>query len=144
MPTKLRLLPFRYFFIRWPQPYDISINVKLDLSSIGLGKSYPIVVSHKRDYPIEAIEIPSESYFTSNLEVARSRLNESDLLTPKQTNFSPQYFKDHDAIWVELLPSALANSIVQNGKEYLFTENWIALIMVSLAGSLWAALAKKS
>ncbi len=148
LPSKLRLVQFRYVELRWPNPWKWTIRSIVDLSRAQGQSRYPYAFDIQSDAPIEAVRLPTDSFFASNFAFAPpSREDHEEVLRPLASeSLRPSYFLTHQMLWLELMPDnfVFRNAAMRAVKDYLFIENLIAALIVTALGLVITILATRS
>jgi len=145
LSTSFKPANMKYTLLRWPNPFPVKLKLSLDLTKLELAEEYTHFVVLERDNPIETIELPEYSYYTSAYEFKRIHRSNSDILVTSSKELRPSYFRTHNNIWLELLPEnyLFRNPIIQKYKEMIISENLLTLLTILLVTTFFTTIVFK-
>src|SRR5216684_4724956 len=137
-----RLLPFRRFYVRWPNAVRSFIGLHLNIENLG-GHSVPYYfrLPLEKTSNIQEIEVPEYSFFNSNYTMKEESREMPGGISPDPP-VSAATSAVSQPIEIELLPDSpiFRNSMVQKVKQYLFPLNAIVCFAYLALGSVFSLL----
>jgi len=137
-----RVLPFRRFFVKWPDASPTSIGLQVNIANLAnragsVPYYFPLLIDKKLN--IDEIEIPAYSFFDSNYAMKEDARGMPGGISPDPA-VSAASSAVSQPIEVELLPDhrVLRNFPVQDVKRYLFPLNALVFFGYLALGSLFS------